>query len=270
MLKCYYPTDNYSADPVWSEEIPSLEIAQESYLLNDFWHDFQRVIRRELETFEIFMDLLFTEENWRDSIPPGTKENKIPKESMLDRNWRKLSEYEEDDPIHLLHDTRSLEERIACNPVCAKYLPLINDLEPLRKHLSKSWTAYTDIYGQDIYTYEHDGRKPLVLTLDGKYLGHIYRMGGEIRSDLNFIGIRESWSNTLEKLYFGKGFRGVGYHILKCTRMVCKRYYPQCTSIVLNQPIGPMAKIASNYGFKYTEEMQISDKPKVKTQKILI
>lgn len=277
MLRCHYPTEEYNPDPVYSESIP--ELAQESYKLENFWYDFQRVIRRELETFEILMDMLFTNEEY--IIPEGVKRTK---ELMLSKHWRKLAEYEVESENFLLKDTRSIEERIASNPVLSQVLPLISDLEPIRQHLMKTWVTYTDIYGQDMYNYTFIGRehkynqvecgclyrKPLVLTLDGKYLAHIYRMGGHtsLSTKLEFIGIRESWENTFNKLYFNCGFRNVGYHVLKACRMVCKKCYPNCTSIVLNDAIGPMACIASNYGFKYAEEMKLVEKPKVATQKI--
>lgn len=166
---------------------------------------------------------------------------------------------------------------------------IITLLKPIGNHLRNRYEEYVDIYSQDKYNlqtfhslinYERfakrtDLRQPLVLLLDKQYIGHIYCTNPD-DDEARFIGIRESLTNTLNKLYQLPSVKGVGYILLTAIYDYIK--YLDIELIVLKSPIGPMQYIAGKFGFvddiEYNLEnetsnmiMSIYDDPKINITK---
>ena len=155
-----------------------------------------------------------------------------------------------------VHIVPLLEEKLRSNPILVEFFGadvladanLRSLLEPFKQHILPIYTIYGDIYGTDICAEEWQDRKPVVLTQDGRYCGHIYCYNEILDGDAEFIGIRESIYCTLHKLYTNeRTYSGIAFSLLDG----CKDYALSigCTKIHLAAPIGRMSAIAAKYGF---------------------
>lgn len=122
-------------------------------------------------------------------------------------------------------------------------------LLPMKQYFLRNelWRIYADVFGIDINTTNKESKQPLVLQRsNGDYLGHIY--GTNCGDYIEFIGIRESFACTLEKIYNNNpDYRGIAYSILDG----CKQYAKLngVNKITLASPIGSMPAISRKYGF---------------------
>jgi hypothetical protein len=218
----------------------------------DFWIKFMNVARYEDLTFRLIMNIIGP----ADWIKKAQYERDVPLESAF-VEIEALPLLEQVQQNYLLHsffgDICSIEQIIIL-------------LEPFRQYFLNKYIIYTDIYGQDIYNlcYPHH-RTAHVYFHDNAYMGHIYRMGSTSAERASFIGIRESLTNTFQKLYHNKGLRGIGYILLSGIQRTTLLTSPSITTLELASPIGPMPYIAEKFGFTYGETMNIHDQPKVST-----
>ena len=152
-------------------------------------------------------------------------------------------------------------------------------LYPMKQHLYDNYRNLCDIYSQDIYNlrimknislgiqgYKYDDlRQPIVLFSNAQYIGHIYQIGRNMNSNkASFIGIRESLTNTLNKILKpNNSISSIGFLLLDACRQYVMKSQPHIKMLELSAPIGPMKYIATKYGFEDGESMGINGLPKV-------
>lgn len=249
MVVIIFDVNNYDIDKIISiEEISKFNNINEYYTNfktftdNDLWNAFNHIILYEYYTFLLIIKLFHP-----DMDIDNHYKNWIPK--FDDLSFKYLSSN------YILNNFYNQYgyEFSKMTEIQIKEL-----LKPLGNYLTDRYSEYSDIYSQDkdnfqTFSYLKNNpmevdylRQPIVLFSNNDYIGHIYCTNTD-NEDARFIGIRESLTNTLNKLYKLPAIKGVGYILLTAIRN--NSINENIKTITLLSPIGPMRYIATKFGF---------------------